>query len=189
MAVNLPQSGAGANQVLWGVIQSTAPTPNACYAIVVNPNTTTVEFSYAVSSTANLLDSGFGLGIEPCSIAVSFTVGGAITIYNWTTNGAHPPTISLKTATATWTGAAPDYTQGGQACIGIDPVSESTDFSGAITTAAYLYNVPLNAGQIARLNAAPYDILRPVAAGLRIPPAAAFMGNPYRRWNRTYLVR
>lgn len=169
-----------ANIVLWGNIQSNAQEPpNSCYSIVISATTGAFGFSYSVVSTSAVVDTGVFPGFTNATIAVSFTVGGAINIHIWN------PSYSLTTGT--WSGDAPDYTLSPNPCIGVDPVMDATDFSETATMAAYLYDYPLSAGQIAWLNAEPYSMLHPSARTLRNSPSTS--GNPFRRWNRTYLIR
>jgi len=169
-----------ADCVLWGNVQSSAfNPPNSCYSIVISATTGAFGFSYSSGSTSSVIDTGIFPGFTNATIAVSFTIGGAVDIHIWN------PTYSLTNGT--WSGDAPDYTGSPNPCIGVDPVMDATDFSETVTTAAYLYDYPLSSGQIAWLHAEPYSMLRPSYRALRSPPSTD--GNPFRRWNRTYLIR
>ncbi len=190
--IGLPYSGSFSRLVLWGNIQNPSPsssTPYCCYGIAFDPNTAKIMFSYSKGSTdVELLSTiaSYNMLVSPLSVAVTFNVGGAISFFVWS-NG--PGTSIIRTVTTgTWSGStAPDYTAFPQPCLGSDPSKDSTDISSSITTSAYLFNTALTAQQITWLDAEPFGFLRPVASLRRnsLPTG----GNPFRRWNRTYLIR
>lgn len=171
-----------ANVVLWGNIQSpSADPPSSCYAIGISFFSGCVAFLYSTGDTAQILDPGTQFLDTETTIAISFKVGGAINIYMWDRTG-------LTASSGIWSGAAPDYTLAPQPCIGVDPVMDPTDFSGTVTAAAYLYDYPMSLPQITQLYRAPFSILAP-AARTTHGPFLSYSGNPFRRWNRTYLIR
>jgi hypothetical protein len=177
------------NVVMWGNIQSSAAIPNSCYSLGIDTsNTGAMAFFYSTGTTANTLaGSAFISPYGSMTVAATFVVGGAINLYVWVADSSHPPKYPLILDAGTWSGAAPSYPSTVQPCMGIDPVSDAADFSQSVTTSAYIYNRALSLDEVMWLNAEPFSFLRPAVRRLRSPPASA--GSPYRRWNRTYLIR
>jgi hypothetical protein len=161
------------------------------YMVGLDPTLGGLVFSYTTSSGAQIevgstVATSSIVGTGPFTMAASFVVNGAINFYIWYGSAAHPPKETLATASATWSGGAPSYGAGIPLSIGVTPSLDSADASQTITTSAYLFNRALTASQIARLNVAPFDFLRPVARRVRINNQIV---RTARRWNRTYLVR
>jgi len=170
------------NLLLWGNIQAASGSPpNCCYGIGISLVSGGISFLYSTGDTAQILDPDTQFFDLQLTIAITFVVGGAINIYVWDRTG-------LTASSGTWTGAAPDYTLGPQPSIGVDPVMDTTDYSATITTAAYLYNYPMTLPQITQLYRAPFSPLVPTARTSRAL-LVSYPGGPFRRWNRTYLIR
>lgn len=183
----------GVDALIWGNLQNSgfvpsgSQSPNYCYGLKID-QTSIISFGYSAGTTRNTVlgNSIYSVQVgHSSSIAATFAVGGNIVVYAWggTDSTKFVPTI----ATGTWSGDAPDYTQNPEPAIGCDPATQATVTSGTITTSAYLYDRVLTAQEIVMLDADPFAMLRPTARRLRnsIPTG----GNPFRRWNRTYLIR
>lgn len=186
-------ASTGNDVLIWGNLQNASfvadgsTNPPYCYAIKID-STGLIAFGYGAADTNSEVFSNSVYSVQVghvSTVAVSFVIGGAVTIYAW--GGSDATKFVPTVATGTWSGAAPDYTLSPQPSIGCDSASQNTNTSGTITQSAYLYNRALSAQEVVVLDADPFSFLRPVSNGLRAQ--AALVGHPYRRWNRTYLVR
>lgn len=178
--------------VLFGSVQAGgASKPVINYGICLDPTQNTVNsfsFFYANGSTQESVATKLIPTFSTCSIAASFVVGGAITAYLWLHPSYGKPSTVLHVTDGNWIGSAPGYSPGDLPCINVDPVSDLTDYSGTITTSAYLFNRPLSQAEVVALDADPFCFLKP-ALTPRYALSVSLLGNPYRRWNRTYLIR
>lgn len=125
------------------------------------------------------------VGNQPVAFGATFIPGGAVKLYVWPLSGTAPSITA-----ATWTGSANpiDSTQGWLMALGVTPTLDSVDSNGTVTTSAYMWNRVLSPAEMGAINAAPLSMLRPFAQPRRVGPPV-ILSLPYRRWNRTYLIR
>lgn len=125
------------------------------------------------------------VGVGPVALGATFVPGGNVSLYVWPGGGIAP-----VVQTSLWIGSANpiDSTQPWQMGFGVSSAFDGVDASGTVATSAYLWDRVLSPAEMALVNASPFAMLRPVRKVARTPNVS-LVGAPYRRWNRTYLIR
>lgn len=124
-------------------------------------------------------------GAGPVAFGATFVPGGNVSIYVW------PGGSAPVTQTSPWLGTTSpiDSTLPWQMGLGVSSALDGVDASGTVTTSAYLWDRVLSPAEMALVNASPFAMLRPVRRVQRVPIVLPPPAGPYRRWNRTYLIR
>lgn len=169
----------GINGPLYGLALAVYTTPTGDRpAFLYTPAGKTSPSNIQLASTWDTLMVGAG----PVAMGVTFVPGGGLNLYVWPPAGTAP-----SITTFTWSGGAIDNTQPWQLSIGSTQTMDSSDTTNTVTTSAYMWDRVLSPAEMSVVNSAPFSFLRPTSRVQRAPNLPP--GGPFRRWNRTYLIR